>query len=81
MGVPNIKIYYDKDIGTKTLEPQIVKCNKLETMNLILGCNKETQDDLIEYMSTNKTECSLRIFDSPTDIVIPDYIRDAIDGK
>ena len=79
--VPNIKICYDEDNDAKTLEPQIVKCNKLETMNLILDCKKETQEDLTEYMVNNKTECSLRIFDSSTDIVIPSYIKDAIDGK
>ncbi len=76
--IPNITITYDKDNNVATLEPQIVKCNELKTLNSILGCNKQTKDEIIEFMLNNKTECALRIFESPENIIIPEYIRDAI---
>jgi predicted ATP-dependent endonuclease of OLD family len=79
LNVPNIKICYDKDNNAKTLELQIAKYNELETMNQILGSDKKSQDNLIEYMLNNKTECALKIFDSLIDIIIPDYIRNAIE--
>ncbi len=79
--VSNIRIQYDKDNNAATLEPQIVKCNELKTLNSILECDKATKDDLTDYMQNNKTECALKIFDSPEDIVIPSYIWDVIGGK
>jgi putative ATP-dependent endonuclease of OLD family len=79
--VPNIIIHYDKDNDAATMEPQIVKCNELQTLNSILGCDKDTNDDLTQYMLNNKTECALKLFDSPEDIVIPIYIRNAISER
>jgi putative ATP-dependent endonuclease of OLD family len=46
-----------------------------------LGCDKDTNDDLTQYMLNNKTECALKLFDSPEDIVIPIYIRNAISER
>ena len=38
-----------------------------------------TKDDIQDFMLKNKTECALKIFESANDIVIPKYIREAID--
>lgn len=77
-GIPKIGIYYDKDNTAATLEPQIVKCNELVMLNSILGCNHQTKEDLTKYMMNNKTDCALRIFDSPQKVTIPNYIQNAI---
>ena len=44
----------------------------------ILDLSKESDDDLIKYMVSNKTECALKIFDTKESISFPDYIEDAI---
>ncbi|MBC2716050.1 MAG: AAA family ATPase [Desulfobacteraceae bacterium] len=80
LAAPNINICYDTDDDASTLELQIVKYNKLDKMNQILGCDKRTKNSLSKYMVNNKTECALKIFESPEKIVIPDYIQEAIDG-
>jgi predicted ATP-dependent endonuclease of OLD family len=80
LSVSNIAICYDKDNGAKTLERQIAKYNDLEKMNAIFGSDKKSKDDLIDYMLNNKTDCALKIFDSAIDIIIPDYIKNAIEG-
>jgi len=75
----NIRICYDKDNNVETLEKQIIKYNELDTLNEIIGCNKESEDELFKYMLNNKTECALRIFESEIEIIIPKYISDAIE--
>lgn len=61
-----------------TLEPCIIRANSLEKINKILNKNYTTDDDLIEYMVGNKTECALKIFKSETNINYPNYIKKAI---
>ncbi len=74
-----IHICYDEDINYKTLEPQIVKNNTIELLNDILGKSYSKKSDLIEYMTKNKTQVALDIFESDKNIVIPKYIGDAIE--
>lgn len=88
-----VKIQYDKnthidqgDLKSKnggkfnydTLEPCILRANDLATLNSILGLNKESDDELIKYMVSNKTECALKIFDTTEKIKFPEYIEEAI---
>ena len=61
-----------------TLEPCIIRANSLEKINKILNKNYTTDDDLIEYMVGNKTECALKIFKSESNINYPNYIKKAI---
>ena len=87
----HIKICYDHDvdggdlvIGQKafnynTLEPKLVKANSLEAMNLILGKDYKTVDELHKYMKGNKTECALKIFETTGAINYPQYILDALE--
>lgn len=86
----NIKICFDKnvDIGTlkigdnqynyNTLEPKLLKVNSLEKFNRIFSTEYTNDDDLRKYMKVNKTECALKIFETSEEIVIPDYILEAI---
>lgn len=78
---PTIKICHSTDETLKTLEPQLVAVNEIQRMNNILGKEFSTKDDLIKYMtaSGNKNECALRIFDTEEEIVIPEYINEAIE--
>jgi putative ATP-dependent endonuclease of the OLD family len=60
-----------------TLEPKIVKENGLENMNKVLKKKFGSVDELLQFMSKNKTECALRIFESPVKINFPNYILDS----
>jgi putative ATP-dependent endonuclease of OLD family len=78
LNIPHIKICYDQDNNYPTLEPQIVKVNNLGLLNFILGRNENTEEDMINYMEKNKAECALKIFESPEELTIPEYIQHAI---
>ncbi|MDR6624844.1 AAA family ATPase [Caulobacter segnis] len=75
-----IAIHADADEDARTLELQIVKCNKLEILNKILGTAHADKTALGEFMvkNENKTESALKIFESDEEIVYPKYIQDAL---
>ncbi len=77
-GVGDISICYDADLAYQTLEPQLFKKNGLEKMNKILGTTHATKDELLAFMSKNKTECALRFFDTAETWEAPEYIADAV---
>lgn len=62
----------------RTLEPQLVASAGLATLNRILEKNFDDASELAQYMTNRKAECALRIFESPEDIIMPDYIEGAI---
>lgn len=62
-----------------TLEPKILKVNDLQKLNTILDTSYSTEDELHKYMKQNKTECALKIFNTTEDIILPDYIIEAIE--
>jgi putative ATP-dependent endonuclease of OLD family len=62
----------------RTLEPQLLAANGLAVLNKVLGRNFATDDDLLKHMKDNKTDCALKIFESPETITMPEYIRDAV---
>lgn len=78
-----ITICADNNNNLITLEPQIVDANKnnLSTLWQILNPRKNNCPDkaaIIEYMSHNKTECALQIFEATESIQFPKYILDAV---
>ena len=79
LNLPNVKICYDEDEQTPTLEPQIVKCNDLHSLNKVLGTNYADKDDLSQFMQKEKTECALKLFDTEEKLIIPDYVNHAIE--
>ena len=74
-----IHIYYDTDESCQTLEPQLLKANSLDTLNMILGTKHSDGDALLRHMARNKTDCALRLFQTNDAWLAPDYIARAID--
>ncbi|MFB7143366.1 ATP-dependent nuclease [Agrobacterium deltaense] len=77
-GVDNISVHYDTDISYPTLEPQLVKKNGVAKVNTILGTAYTDENELIEYMKSQKTDTALAFFDTTEDWDAPDYIDQAI---
>ena len=73
----------DDNDALRTLEPQIVDANKdnLDGLRAILCIKKEEYPDaksIVKYMENYKTECALKLFESPRDFDFPKYILKAI---
>jgi putative ATP-dependent endonuclease of OLD family len=77
-GHATIRICGDRDNGAPSLEPQIVKCNGLASLNELFGCRYKDEDSLLAYMTKNKTEWALKLFEAPGVVQIPPYIQDAV---
>lgn len=73
----NLKIG-NKNYNYNTLEPKLLKANGLEKLNSMLSTSYTDEDELRKYMKQNKTECALKIFETEEDVVIPEYILEAI---
>lgn len=78
LSLEKISIHYDLDERFNTLEPQLLKANSLEKMNEVLEKEFENEEELLNFMQSNKTDCALKIFNSPADINFPEYIENAI---
>lgn len=76
-GKAKIHIHYDDDVTSKTLEPQLIKSNGLVALNKIFKTQFKNEAELLQYMSDNKTECALMIFNSEDDFIVPSYISNA----
>jgi putative ATP-dependent endonuclease of OLD family len=82
-GIPNISIFYDKNNDLNTLEPQFVYANKdrLELLCNIFCINHRKYNDVEKicgYMTGNKTEWALMIFETTNVINFPEYIIRAV---
>jgi putative ATP-dependent endonuclease of the OLD family len=76
---PKIKICYDDDPNSPTLEPQLLKANSLDKLNAILGTTYADDVALLKYMDGNKTDCALKMFKTGQSWVAPKYIANAIE--
>ena len=74
----NVEIFYDADEEYPSLEPQLMNCNDIETLNGIFGTNLSSDLEMLKYMTDNKTDCALRLFSTDLEFVIPEYIQNAI---
>ncbi len=74
----NIQICIDEDENAKTLEPQLIKVNGLEKLNAMLGKSFKTTEELDKFMTDNKTDSALSLYEHPDDLIIPTYIQNAI---
>lgn len=82
----NITICFDgavdtgdiEDFNYNTLEPKLLKENDRTILNRILGKSYNSDNELHKYMSKNKTNCALSIFDTSEEIKFPQYILDSI---
>lgn len=75
----NIRLCYSTDDSLRTLEYHLVKINGLAALNTLFDKTYMTEDEMLHYMLSNKTDCALRMFDSPNAIGIPEYINNAIE--
>jgi putative ATP-dependent endonuclease of the OLD family len=80
LGHECVTLHSGDDPKVPTLEPQIVAVNELETLNAALGRTFESKDAASKAMSDDKTTSALAIFESPSKIVMPRYILDAINA-
>ena len=77
----SICIFIDDDAEAHTLEPQLIKANGIENLNEFLGKSYTTKDELKDFMTKNKTECALTIYNSAKELTAPTYIEKAIDTE
>lgn len=75
----NITLCVSDDDTLPSLEQQIVAVNDLDTINAALSESFVSLEKAQRWMVDNKAEAALRIFDSETPIVYPDYICVAVD--
>jgi len=75
---PSITICCDPDEDFPTLEPQLLKANGRELLNTLLGTEHQDDATLLNYMSNNKTDVALMLFESAEAFNIPEYIQNAI---
>lgn len=62
-----------------TLEATLVRSAGRATLCKVLERADESDQSLMHYMETNKTDVALTIFDSDTNLEYPQYINDAIE--
>ena len=75
---PSIKIHRSDNNAAASLEPQLVECNNLETLNKIFNKACKNKEELNDYMKANKTECALKIFETTQQIKFPQYVENAV---
>lgn len=79
-----IKLCVESDENLNTLEPSVLAVNEddFETFRAIVyhgnDISNRNRDSILEYMTKNKTEWSMRVFNSTKKIRYPDYILKAI---
>ena len=83
----NIRILYEVDENLKNIESSVLAANTQSSENLLIfrrAISKnnshitKTIDAILTFMQNNKTEWSMRVFDSPEKIKYPQYIIDAV---
>lgn len=73
-----IRLAMSMDDSLYTLEKILIAYNGRSLLNEILKKEFESDDDLLEYMIDNKTECALAIFKSDKEIEYIPEVKDAI---
>lgn len=81
-----IKICIDNEIDTgglenfnyNTLEPKLLKENNVELFNEIFKTSYDSDEEMLNYMHSRKSECALAIFESDHSIKYPEYILKAV---
>jgi len=76
-----IHIKYDENVDLPTLEPQMLNANSLTKLNEVFDTSYESDDEILAFMTGNKTEWALRVFNYEGEISFPKYIEEAINVK
>ncbi|MEK7463695.1 MAG: AAA family ATPase [Patescibacteria group bacterium] len=74
----SIKVCADKNNALTTLEPHIAEVNGLDVLNKVFGKAFKDKPELVDYMTANKTECALALFETNEKIEFPAYVKDAV---
>ncbi len=82
----NIKICFDDVIDSgeipefnfNTLEPKLLKANGLQKMNTLLNKKYDSEEGILKWMKSEKTETALKIFKADEEVIIPNYILDSL---
>ncbi|MBR8291943.1 AAA family ATPase [Burkholderia cenocepacia] len=77
-GKAEISIHYDQDETFKTLEPQLLRANGRDVIERVLGETFGSDEELLEYMQSNKADCALQFFLTSQPWTAPEYINHAI---
>lgn len=82
----NIKVFTEKDLSQRTLEPSLVKANsdKLQALSDFIRERKipnDTAEGLAKYMEDNKTKWSYKLLIGVdnVDFAVPSYISEAVE--
>ena len=84
----NLHFFYSKDEALNTIEPCVLSSNCVEgipsdTFKSVISKNGslESRDyqGILKFMSSNKTEWALRVFEAEDDINYPQYIKDVVE--
>ena len=87
INLDNFVFIYEKNETLNTIEPSVLEANIVDgalTGDFIDSISKngsmerKSKEEILSFMSNNKTEWAFRVFDSSTKIKYPEYIRDVI---
>lgn len=83
----NVEILYEKDEKLDTIEPSVVEVNfsneeSQATFKKVISKTSsminKTKEEIIAFMTNNKAEWALRVFEASEKIKYPEYINEAI---
>ena len=84
---PNLIFVYESNEELHTIEPSVAAVNfdtdaHAQTFRTVLSKRNsmmtKSKEEIIEFMTNNKAEWALRVFDSELKIIYPEYIQNAI---
>ncbi len=77
---PLIKVHMGKDVKHPSLESQVISANSMSDLGKIFGRAFDSHEEAIEYFSQDarKAEFALTILESTHEVVMPEYIREAV---
>lgn len=62
----------------KTLEPQLIAAAGRGALNALFETSFGSDEELRKYMTSQKTEAALKIFEHPGPVMMPKYIQDSV---
>ena len=86
-GLDNFVFLFEKDEKLKTIEPSVLEVNCengivsedfSEAISKNGSMKGKSKDEILTFMSANKTEWAFRVFDSSKKIKYPEYIKNVI---
>lgn len=87
IGESNLIFVYEKNEDLNTIEPSVLEVNCAngkptelfkEAVSKKNSMKNKSKQEVLDFMTNNKAEWALRVFDSENKINYPEYIKDAI---